>query len=183
MTDDARDGDPRPTTSPTISTTSRRSATSRRTRCSPTSATSRSSSRFLGRYYGGDGVDVAGRRPARDARIPRRTSRKRGLGKRSMARTLSGVRSFYRYLHRNEIVDANPARAVGAPQAREVSAGLSRPRADRSAVPDGRGARVGGQVRRRAQPRDPRAVLLHRHAPVRAAGAEPRRPRYGDRSR
>jgi integrase/recombinase XerC len=41
---------------------------------------------------------------------------KRGLGKRSMARTLSAIRSFYRYLHRNEIVDANPARAVGAPK-------------------------------------------------------------------
>jgi len=41
---------------------------------------------------------------------------KRGLGKRSMARVLSAVRSFYRYLHRNEIVDANPARAVGAPK-------------------------------------------------------------------
>jgi integrase/recombinase XerC len=41
---------------------------------------------------------------------------KRGLGKRSMARTLSAVRSFYRYLHRNEIVETNPARAVGAPK-------------------------------------------------------------------
>jgi integrase/recombinase XerC len=41
---------------------------------------------------------------------------KRGLGKRSMARTLSAVRSFYKYLHRNELVDANPARAVGAPR-------------------------------------------------------------------
>ena len=41
---------------------------------------------------------------------------KRGLGKRSMARNLSAIRSFYRYLHRNEIVDANPARAVGAPK-------------------------------------------------------------------
>jgi integrase/recombinase XerC len=41
---------------------------------------------------------------------------KRGLGKRSMARTLSAVRSFYRWMHRNEIVDANPARAVGAPK-------------------------------------------------------------------
>src|SRR5262249_53547956 len=34
---------------------------------------------------------------------------KRGLGKRSMARNLSAIRSFYRYLHRNEIVDSNPA--------------------------------------------------------------------------
>jgi len=41
---------------------------------------------------------------------------KRGLAKRSMARTLSAVRSFYAYLHRSEIVDANPARAVGAPR-------------------------------------------------------------------
>ncbi len=41
---------------------------------------------------------------------------RRGLAKRSIARTLSGVRSFYRYLHRNEIVDSNPARAVGAPR-------------------------------------------------------------------
>jgi integrase/recombinase XerC len=41
---------------------------------------------------------------------------RRGLAKRSMARTLSAVRSFYRYLHRNELVDANPARAVGAPK-------------------------------------------------------------------
>src|ERR1043166_7023633 len=61
---------------------------------------------FLGRYYGGaewtwQGVD----------RIPMR-----GLGKRSMARTLSAIRSFYKYLHRNEIVDTNPARAVGAPK-------------------------------------------------------------------
>jgi integrase/recombinase XerC len=41
---------------------------------------------------------------------------RRGLSKRSMTRTLSAVRSFYRYLHRNELVDANPARAVGAPR-------------------------------------------------------------------
>lgn len=41
---------------------------------------------------------------------------RRGLGKRSISRTLSGVRSFYRYLHRNEVVEANPARSVGAPR-------------------------------------------------------------------
>jgi integrase/recombinase XerC len=70
---------------------------------------------FLGRYYGGaewtwQGVD----------RIAMRGFlghlSKRGLGKRSMARTLSAIRSFYRYLHRNEVVDTNPARAVGAPK-------------------------------------------------------------------
>jgi integrase/recombinase XerC len=41
---------------------------------------------------------------------------RRGVGKRTMARTLSGVRSFYRWMHRNEMVEANPARAVGAPK-------------------------------------------------------------------
>ena len=39
-----------------------------------------------------------------------------GAGKRTIARTLSGVRSFYRWMHRNEMVESNPARAVGAPK-------------------------------------------------------------------
>jgi integrase/recombinase XerC len=70
---------------------------------------------FLGRYYGAtawtwQGVDRLAMRAFLGALA------KRGLGKRSMARTLSAVRSFYRYLHRNEIVDVNPARAVGAPK-------------------------------------------------------------------
>ena len=70
---------------------------------------------YLARYYGGaawtwQGVDRLAMRGFL-AQLA-----KRGLGKRSMARTLSAVRSFYRYLHRNEIVDANPARAVGAPK-------------------------------------------------------------------
>jgi integrase/recombinase XerC len=41
---------------------------------------------------------------------------RRGLSKRSITRSLSAVRSFYRFLHRNEIVEANPARTVGAPK-------------------------------------------------------------------
>jgi len=41
---------------------------------------------------------------------------RRGLGKRSIARALSAVRSFYRYLHLTDVVDANPARAVGTPR-------------------------------------------------------------------
>jgi integrase/recombinase XerC len=41
---------------------------------------------------------------------------RKGAGKRTIARTLSGVRSFYRWMHRNEMVEANPARAVGAPK-------------------------------------------------------------------
>jgi integrase/recombinase XerC len=70
---------------------------------------------FLGRYYGGaewtwQGVD----RIAMRGYLGHLS--KRGLGKRSMARMLSAVRSFYRYLHRNEVVDTNPARTVGAPK-------------------------------------------------------------------
>jgi integrase/recombinase XerC len=70
---------------------------------------------FLAGYYGTEswswqGVDRLAMRGFL-ARLARR-----GLSKRSMTRTLSAVRSFYRYMHRNELVDANPARAVGAPR-------------------------------------------------------------------
>lgn len=41
---------------------------------------------------------------------------RRGLAKRSIARTLSAVRSFYRWMHRNEMVATNPARAAGSPK-------------------------------------------------------------------
>jgi integrase/recombinase XerC len=43
-------------------------------------------------------------------------STRRGLAKRSIARALSAVRSFYRWMHRDERVDVNPARAVGSPR-------------------------------------------------------------------
>ncbi len=39
-----------------------------------------------------------------------------GLSKRSSARALSAVRSFYKWMHREELVDTNPARTVGAPK-------------------------------------------------------------------
>ena len=41
---------------------------------------------------------------------------RRGLAKRSSARALSAVRSFFRFLHRADRVEANPARAVGSPK-------------------------------------------------------------------
>jgi tyrosine recombinase XerC len=75
---------------------------------------------FLDRYYGAD-PSSADHRPWSWGGVDRIAMRgflaslaKRGLAKRSMARMLSAVRSFYRYLHRNEMVDTNPARAVGA---------------------------------------------------------------------
>ena len=70
---------------------------------------------FLTQYYGGkswswQGVD----RLAIRGFLAHLT--RRGLAKRSIARALSALRSLYRYLHRNEVVEANPARAVGSPK-------------------------------------------------------------------
>jgi integrase/recombinase XerC len=70
---------------------------------------------FLGRHYGTESWSWSG--------VDRLTMRgflghltRRGLSKRSIARALSTVRSFFRYLHRNEVIEANPARAVGTPK-------------------------------------------------------------------
>ena len=70
---------------------------------------------FLGTYYGVAGWSWQGvDRLAVRGFLAHLT--RRGLGKRSIARALSAVRSFYRFLHRSEIVEANPARAVGSPR-------------------------------------------------------------------
>jgi integrase/recombinase XerC len=85
---------------------------------------------FLQHYYGTatwswEGVDRLAMRGFL-AQLSRR-----GLGKRSMARTLSAVRSFYRWMHRNEVVESNPARAVGAPKLdRHLPAYLDRAQID-----------------------------------------------------
>ena len=70
---------------------------------------------YLGEYYGTESWSWQG--------IDRLTIRgflghltRRGLGKRSISRALSVVRSFFRFLHRSEVVEANPARAVGSPK-------------------------------------------------------------------
>jgi integrase/recombinase XerC len=41
---------------------------------------------------------------------------RKGLTKRSSARALSAVRTFFRFLHRNDVLASNPARAVGTPK-------------------------------------------------------------------
>ena len=70
---------------------------------------------FLGSYYGMEGWTWGG--------VDRLAIRgfmghltRRGLGKRTVGRTLSAVRSFYKFLHRNEIVEANPARSMQSPK-------------------------------------------------------------------
>jgi integrase/recombinase XerC len=72
-------------------------------------------STFLATYYGTDewswgGVD----RLAIRGFLSHLT--RRGLGRRSIARALSAVRSFYRYLHRQDLVETNPARGVSGPK-------------------------------------------------------------------
>jgi integrase/recombinase XerC len=70
---------------------------------------------------------------------------KRGLGNRSIGRTLAGVRSFYRWMYRNEIVDVNPTRAVGTPKAaRYLPAYLSLSQIERLFVIAERHAAAGG---------------------------------------
>jgi tyrosine recombinase XerC len=73
---------------------------------------------FLTEYYGGqswgwNGVD----RLAMRGFMARMT--KRGLSKRSIARALAAVRGLYRYLADSELVETNPARAVGTPKAEQ----------------------------------------------------------------
>jgi integrase/recombinase XerC len=70
---------------------------------------------YLGAYYGErewtwQGID----RLAIRGFLAHLTRKK--LSKRTISRALSAVRSFYTYLHRNEIVEANPARGVSSPK-------------------------------------------------------------------
>jgi integrase/recombinase XerC len=42
--------------------------------------------------------------------------RRRGLARRTLARKLSAARSFFRFLHREEVLPSNPARSIRAPR-------------------------------------------------------------------
>ena len=70
---------------------------------------------FLDRYYAGEDWTWAG--------VDRLALRgwlaelgRRGLARRSITRKMSAVRSFFRHLHREDVVEANPARAVRSPK-------------------------------------------------------------------
>ena len=69
---------------------------------------------FLGRHTGA-AVDWAAV-TRQDLRAYLGHLTRRGLAKRSVARALSATRSFFRYLHREELVPANPARTVASPK-------------------------------------------------------------------
>lgn len=56
----------------------------------------------------------------------------RGLARRTIARKLSAVRSFFRFLQREGVVEANPARSLRSPKLEKtLPTWLSRPEADR----------------------------------------------------
>lgn len=60
---------------------------------------------------------------------------RRGLARRTISRKLSAIRSFYRWLHREGLVDANPARTVRSPKLeRKLPSWLSRSDVDRMFV-------------------------------------------------
>jgi len=57
---------------------------------------------------------------------------RRGLARRTIARKLSAVRSFFRWLHQEDAVPSNPARAVRSPKLeRHLPAWLTRPEVER----------------------------------------------------
>jgi integrase/recombinase XerC len=68
-----------------------------------------------------DGLDIANWRVLRDHHIRRfaATSHAKGLGGRSIQRRLSGARSFFNYLIRENQLQNNPAVDVSAPKARK----------------------------------------------------------------
>jgi integrase/recombinase XerC len=57
---------------------------------------------------------------------------RRGLARRSITRKMSAARSFFRYMHREDILEANPARAVRSPKIEKtLPAWLSRSEVER----------------------------------------------------
>ncbi|HEX6135785.1 MAG TPA: tyrosine recombinase [Longimicrobiales bacterium] len=70
---------------------------------------------FLDRYYSDDGWTWTGvDRLALRAWLGELS--RRGLARRSITRKMSAARAFFRFLHREDIVEANPARAVRSPK-------------------------------------------------------------------
>lgn len=70
---------------------------------------------FLSGYYGAGGWTWGGvDRLAIRGFLAHLTRRK--LSRRSIARSLSAVRSLYSFMHRNEAVESNPARGVSSPK-------------------------------------------------------------------
>ena len=72
--------------------------------------------RFLDGYYGDPGWAWAGIDRLAIRSFMGDCVTRRGLAKRSVSRKLSAVRSFFRFLHVEGLVEANPARSVRSPK-------------------------------------------------------------------
>ena len=79
---------------------------------------------FLDRYYGGPEWTWAGVDRLAIRGFLGDCATRRGLSRTSIARKLSAVRSFYRYLHAEERVPANPARTVRTPRREKTLPGF-----------------------------------------------------------
>src|SRR2546430_14476565 len=91
------------------------------------------------------------RRPPRSTLFPYttlfRSMQQRGLAKRSVARALSALRTFYRFLNATEGVEVNPARAMRTPKLpRPLPAHLDRSEIDRLFADAEHRAAAGGFV-------------------------------------
>ena len=100
---------------------------------------------------------------------------RRQLARRSIARKLSSVRSFFRWMQREDVLEANPARSIRSPKLERTLPGwLTRAEADRLF------ALRREPVRRRhvswyPRPRHPRDFLRVGHAALGATAARRRR--------
>jgi integrase/recombinase XerC len=87
---------------------------------------------FLGRYYGGSGWSWPGVDRLAIRSFMGDCLGRRRLAKRSVARKLSAVRALFRFLHLEEVVEANPARTLRGPKGdRALPAFLTREQVDR----------------------------------------------------
>ena len=83
-----------------------------------------------------------------------------GLGKTSVARSLAAVRSLYRWLAQQGVVEQNPAALVSTPEVAEKASARSDHRGDESRA---RRTDAGGGRVSRTGPADARAALRLRH--------------------
>src|SRR5580765_1003844 len=130
---------------------------------------------FCQDYYGGPwcwaGVDRLAVRGFLAAQ------QRRGLAKRSVARALSALRTFYRFLNATRGLEVNPARAARTPKLdRTLPAYLDR--AEMEMLFADAEARGAGRSPRGARSRHAGAVLLEWHAVVGARRAQRSRRRY-----
>ncbi|HET8656397.1 MAG TPA: tyrosine recombinase XerC [Longimicrobiaceae bacterium] len=79
---------------------------------------------FLDRYFGTEGWSWGGVDRLAIRSFMGDCATRRGLSKRSIGRKLSAVRSLFRFLHVEELVESNPARSVRSPKREKTLPGF-----------------------------------------------------------